>query len=61
MKKVAETKESSLWKSSTNKAKETLGITPEDLTGKKFTIKSKIKSKTSGYFKNKIEKDGKDK
>ena len=58
--KMAQIKGKKSWKETTDKTLKELNIS-EALTGKKDTVKRKIKQKTMQYFKSKIEKDGENK
>jgi len=62
LQKLAKTEEEpSLWKKQVSQAKNTLDINPDDIIGKKPSVKHKIKTKTAAYFKIKIDKAGQDK
>ena len=61
LQKLSDPEEPNLWKTLSDKAKEKLEITAEELNGKKPRVKSNVKNKTARYFKKLLETSGQDK
>ena len=61
LQKLSDSEEPNLWKTLSDKAKEKLEITAEELHGKKPRVKSNVKNKTARYFKKLLETSGQDK
>ena len=61
LQKLSDSEEPNLWKTLSDKAKEKLEITAEELNGKKPRVKSNVKNKTARYFKKLLETSGQDK
>ena len=61
LKKIIQSEEQSMWRTTTEQVKEQTNITDTDLTGEKPTVKRQIRTKINHYFKKKIETDSNDK